>query len=319
MKKKLQIFVSSTYLDLREERQAAVEAILAAGHIPAGMELFAAGNDSQLATINRWIEDSDILMLILGGRYGTIEKNSGLSYIELEYRYACDKGIPVFAVVMSDNMRKEKVRIEGEDVIETRNSDKYNAFKELVKSRMCQEFDDPKDIQLAVHRSLLQLTSDHEFVGWISVKEIEEDPRLLKKIIALEEEKNDLRNKVEILEKRRENIHDFGGFSFQDLNSVLSSELVDVPKELNSGLPTKISLLNLFITYQGPLIAGIISDPSANFADGNWIFKNLATRLYKYGLTEKVELPGTQWFRFQVSENGARFLTMLAFKKTTAA
>jgi hypothetical protein len=51
-KKKLQVFVSSTYSDLREERQAAVEAILTAGHIPAGMELFAAGDQSQMNVIN---------------------------------------------------------------------------------------------------------------------------------------------------------------------------------------------------------------------------------------------------------------------------
>jgi Domain of unknown function (DUF4062) len=47
-KKKLQVFVSSTYTDLRDERQAAVEGILSAGHIPAGMELFAAGDQSQM-------------------------------------------------------------------------------------------------------------------------------------------------------------------------------------------------------------------------------------------------------------------------------
>ena len=35
MKKKYQIFISSTYTDLQEERQAAVQAILEAGHIPA--------------------------------------------------------------------------------------------------------------------------------------------------------------------------------------------------------------------------------------------------------------------------------------------
>jgi predicted Na+-dependent transporter len=51
-KKKLQVFVSSTYMDLREERQAAVEAILTAGHIPAGMKLFAAGDDSQMKVIS---------------------------------------------------------------------------------------------------------------------------------------------------------------------------------------------------------------------------------------------------------------------------
>ena len=51
---KLQVFVSSTYTDLKDERQAAVEAILDAGHIPAGMELFKAGNDSQLKTVYKW-------------------------------------------------------------------------------------------------------------------------------------------------------------------------------------------------------------------------------------------------------------------------
>ena len=65
MKKKLQIFVSSTFTDLLVERQAAVQAILRAGNIPAGMELFSAGNKSQLETIKKWIEESDIYVLIL--------------------------------------------------------------------------------------------------------------------------------------------------------------------------------------------------------------------------------------------------------------
>lgn len=60
MKKKLQVFISSTYIDLIDERQAAVEGVLDAGHIPAGMELFKAGNRSQLDTIYRWIDNSDI-------------------------------------------------------------------------------------------------------------------------------------------------------------------------------------------------------------------------------------------------------------------
>ena len=45
LRKRLQVFVSSTYTDLKEERQAAVEAILTAGQIPAGMELFTAGDE----------------------------------------------------------------------------------------------------------------------------------------------------------------------------------------------------------------------------------------------------------------------------------
>jgi uncharacterized protein DUF4062 len=84
LRRKLQVFVSSTFTDLIEERQAAVAAILKAGHIPAGMELFIAGDKSQMQTIERWIDESDVYMLILGGRYGSVEPSSGISYTELE-------------------------------------------------------------------------------------------------------------------------------------------------------------------------------------------------------------------------------------------
>jgi len=66
VRRKLRVFVSSTYEDLREERQAAVEAILKAGHIPAGMELFTAGSKSQFEVIKHWIDELDVFMLILG-------------------------------------------------------------------------------------------------------------------------------------------------------------------------------------------------------------------------------------------------------------
>ena len=68
IRKRLQIFVSSTFSDLIPERQAAVEAILTAGHIPAGMELFTSGDESQMDVIKQWIDESDVYLLILGGR-----------------------------------------------------------------------------------------------------------------------------------------------------------------------------------------------------------------------------------------------------------
>ena len=74
--KKMQIFVSSTYEDLKDERQKMVEAILDAGHIPAGMEIFG-GAGTVIGAIKRWIDESDIYFLLLGGMYGSIyEENS---------------------------------------------------------------------------------------------------------------------------------------------------------------------------------------------------------------------------------------------------
>ena len=147
MNKKLQVFISSTYTDLIEERQAAVEAILDAGHIPAGMELFKAGNDSQLKTIYKWIDESDVYMIILGGRYGSVESKSGKSYTQLEYEYALSKDIPVFAVVISQDFLTSKINSLGlEKIMESDNPDKYKSFKALVMSKTIREVDDCKDI-----------------------------------------------------------------------------------------------------------------------------------------------------------------------------
>jgi hypothetical protein len=104
------VFISSTYSDLIFERQAAVAANLKAGHIPAGMELFTAGDKSQMATIERWIDDSDVYMLILGARYGSIELSSGLSYMESEYDYAVSTNKPLFAIVINESAVDDKVK-----------------------------------------------------------------------------------------------------------------------------------------------------------------------------------------------------------------
>src|SRR5687767_13396874 len=181
-KKKIQVFVSSTYSDLQAERQAAVEAILKAGHIPAGMELFAAGNESQLDTIRRWIDQSDVLMLILGGRYGSVDPKTSLSYTELEYSYAVTKGIPVFAVVISDAALDEKLRLFGKQVIETERSAEFAQFRTNVLSRISSFFSDPKDIKLAVHETLADFLDRIEFTGWVSGAEVANSTALLEEL-----------------------------------------------------------------------------------------------------------------------------------------
>ncbi len=174
MKKKLQVFISSTYTDLIEERQAAVEAILDAGHIPAGMELFKAGNRSQLDTIYKWIDESDIFMLILGGRYGSIEPASKKSYTQLEYEYAVKKTIPVFSVVLSNRFLHRKASIKDEaDIFEQKNIEKYNDFKNLVMSKMVREIDTIEKISIAIHTALSDFQNDPSLhlAGWIKSTE----------------------------------------------------------------------------------------------------------------------------------------------------
>lgn len=136
MNKKLQVFISSTFLDLQNERQAAVEATLDANHIPAGMELFKAGNDDQWTTIKRWIDESDVYMLILGGRYGSIEPKSGKSYTQLEYEYALETRTPIFSVILKNSWLYQKAAEQSDaSIFEQKSEEKYKLFKEMI--HMC--------------------------------------------------------------------------------------------------------------------------------------------------------------------------------------
>lgn len=195
MKKKLQIFVSSTYVDLQDERQAAVEGILSSNNIPAGMELFKAGNRSQWDTIKKWINDSDIYMLILGGRYGSIEPLSGKSYTQLEYEYAVEQGIPVFATVLSETFLREKAST-GEKVYETENRHLYDQFKKMVMSRMVKMVDDCKDIVIAIHASIADLKEDYDFDGWIRGVSNETFKQLSEQNAILLKENNELKTQI---------------------------------------------------------------------------------------------------------------------------
>ena len=76
-------------------------------------------------------------MLILGGRYGSVESKSGKSYAHLEYEYALSKSIPIFSVVLSDSFLTEKITKRGlSNVLEQYSPEKYQSFKLLVMSKL---------------------------------------------------------------------------------------------------------------------------------------------------------------------------------------
>src|SRR5437588_12262222 len=93
-----QVFISSTFLDLKAQRQAAVQALLELGCIPLGMEIFPAANERQWNYIKRVIAECDYYVVISAGKYGSLGSR-GLSYTEMEYRYARDIGKPLIALL----------------------------------------------------------------------------------------------------------------------------------------------------------------------------------------------------------------------------
>ncbi len=99
---KYQVFISSTYEDLKDARLEVLKAILRNDHIPAGMEAFPATNDRGWEIIRRTIDESDYYVLLLGGLYGSFrESDGGPSWTEYEYNYALRRGLPVLAFIRS--------------------------------------------------------------------------------------------------------------------------------------------------------------------------------------------------------------------------
>ena len=130
-------------------------------------------------------------MLILGGRYGSIEPLSGNSYTEVEYDYATEIKKPLFAVVISDDYLCKK----GKDFIEKDNVSKLDAFRKKVLSNISSFFNSPNDIKLAIHESITDFKEKYNFIGWIpgnsegkNTQLYEENLKLQKKIAELERE-----------------------------------------------------------------------------------------------------------------------------------
>jgi len=254
-KKKLQVFISSTYDDLLIERQVAVQAILNAGHIPAGMELFTAGDRSQLEVIYDWIKESDVYMLILGGRYGSIDESTMKSYIHLEYEYALKISKPLFAVVISENALDIKVKKHGKNILELEHQSEFKEFKNLVLSKVVRFWDDTKDIKLAIHETLREYERRSDLIGWIPGN----SSSSISEFNQLQEENLMLQKRLSKFEK--------GDFSdnklrFDQTEQNLISHIIDI-SEFNESQRNDLQR-----------IANAFGDPSFNLLHFLWLIKD---------------------------------------------
>ncbi len=218
VRKRLQVFVSSTFDDLREERQAAVEAILVAGHIPAGMELFTSGDESQMGAIKQWIDESDVYLLVLGGRYGSIEPISKKSYTRIEYEYALQISKPMFACVVTERALEERVKRMGSRALETGDPAGLREFRAAVLTKLVRFWDDPKDIKITVGETLSQLARRDDLVGWVRPSDTGVDVNSLADEIArLSKENSQLRERTAMQQEPQ-----ILGFPFAELIDLLN-------------------------------------------------------------------------------------------------
>ncbi|KSV66613.1 hypothetical protein N185_32625 [Sinorhizobium sp. GW3] len=191
MDKRYQVFVSSTFQDLEEERQEVMHALLELDCIPSGMELFPAANESQWNLIKKVIDDSDYYLLILGGRYGSIGPE-GLSYTEMEYRYAVSIEKPIIAFLHRAPGKIVASKSEATDAGKQKLAD----FRTLVESRLCKMWENPQELGSVVSRSLVQLIKSSPAIGWVRANELA-DRDAAKELLQLRKRVEDLQAELD--------------------------------------------------------------------------------------------------------------------------
>lgn len=159
-----QVFVSSTYLDLVEERQAVTRILLELSCFPAGMELFPAGDEDKMDLIKGVIDDSDYYILILGGKYGSVDAETDVSYTEMEYDYAIETQTPVMAFLKRDlgSVAAQKVELDPTK------AKKLEEFRKKAESkRNVRYFDGKDDLASQIATSLVALQKKRPPTGWV--------------------------------------------------------------------------------------------------------------------------------------------------------
>jgi len=100
----IKVFVSSTYRDLKPERQAVERAIHRLQAQFKGMEYFGSREETPKETCLAEVESSDIYVGIVAHRYGSIDPETGLSMTELEYERAGECDIERLIYIKSDEV-----------------------------------------------------------------------------------------------------------------------------------------------------------------------------------------------------------------------
>ncbi|MBA4801600.1 MAG: DUF4062 domain-containing protein [Euryhalocaulis sp.] len=177
MDKRYQVFVSSTFADLIDERKAIQEAILSLDHFPAGMELFPASDDDQWQLIKSVIDDSDYYIIVVGGRYGSLNAE-GISYTEMEFEYAIENQIPVLAFVHENPNAIPSGKTDQND--ESRK--KLDEFRAKVcDGRHVKFWKDRETLRAVVLQALVTETKKNPREGWVRASQAS-DPAALARL-----------------------------------------------------------------------------------------------------------------------------------------
>ncbi|WP_161535397.1 DUF4062 domain-containing protein [Bradyrhizobium sp. LCT2] len=191
MDRVFQIFVSSTFADLQEERHLVSNSLAKAGYVPAGMELFPATDQDQFEYIKRIIDRSDYYVVITAGRYGSVA-GDGIGFTEKEFDYARSKGIPVLAFLHRNVGSLPIDKSEREETGRT----KLKSFNDKLKQgRMIDFWENEHELCTKVVIAVSQAVNLSPGTGWVRGDNAI-DPKILQEAEKLRIENAELKQKL---------------------------------------------------------------------------------------------------------------------------
>jgi hypothetical protein len=115
------VYISSTYVDLKKERETAAKAVRRLKHQSIYMEDYVASDQHPVDKCLQDVKSCDAYVGIFAWRYGYIPEGTGKSITHLEYEAAKQAGIPCLIFLLDDNAswpvkyvdtREERQRID---------------------------------------------------------------------------------------------------------------------------------------------------------------------------------------------------------------
>jgi len=312
-------------MDLIQERQEVLQALLEMDCLPAGMELFPSTNEDPWAVIERVIDNSDYYVVIVGGRYGSLTAE-GLSYTEREFDYAVESGKYILGFI--DARHSDNVLDEGQN--DPKSKIKLDGFIKKVKTKTIKTYSSPQELGGIVSRGLHNAISRSPKEGWVRGKyaltpeAVAEKAQLGERIAQLELELLQTKNAVDsrfadfaagedeyevaytvfdVLGNENEKIS--VKYTWDEILTILGPEMIDEKSE---------ELIRMRLEAEGIVRApkeilnryiNVFGGPKARIDRANWA--QIINQLRRLGLIvkgEKKRSPSDQRVYWKLSEKG---------------
>lgn len=148
--RQIDFFICSTFTDLEVYRRAVIDKIKSQKGVINAQEFFGARDNKPLATCLEEVAKSKVFIIILAYRHGSIDDETGKSFVELEYEKARELGLPKFAYIHDGSQSFVPRDMD-------QNQEKINTFKDRIKSELTvNTFSTPDDLADRVFSDLVR-------------------------------------------------------------------------------------------------------------------------------------------------------------------